>query len=208
MGQGGKSLQKEKRSNKVSYECIYGCKLENKMKKIILLIHVAYLLQACNSSLEKRMIVKHVFTENCIPDSGTICPKYDFYYVYNYKPEDSLILIKMTDTLSIDTINGHHSYFFYTYSSIMPDTIELKNKMKDWDHYQLKESPGMAKHYSNLIMIFSYVESLISQGIHFPASYRITTKGKNNRRNDRYFIKDSSTNKLQEVPQEIVLPIN
>lgn len=90
----------------------------------------------------------------------------------------------------------------------MPDTIELKSKMKDWDNFQLKESPGMKKHYSNLLMIFSYQEGFISQGVHFPASYKITTKGKNDGRNDRYFIKDRSTKKLQEVPEEIVLPVN
>ena len=171
------------------------------------LLSMAFVLYNCSPETEKEMMVKHVFTHDCIPDLGTICPREDFYYVYNYKPEDSVLLFKMTDTLTIDTANGYHTYFFYKYSSIMPDTIELNNKMKDWQHYQLRNEPGSRNHAENLIMVFSYREKAIIHEKSFPPNYRITTKDKNNELNHRFFLKDSASKKLIEVTDDKIRPI-
>ena len=178
------------------------------MKNIVLILIFGFLLLKCKPQKEQSMTAKHVYTHDCNPEPEIICPRYDFYYVYYYKPKDSILLYKMTDTLSIDTTNGQHYYFFYSYNSNMPDTTELKNKMKDWYNYKLKESPGLDKHSPNLLMIFGFNESYFSKGRQFPDNFNISTKGEDGYLKEKYFLRDRTTNKLKEVPVDFVRPVN
>ena len=178
------------------------------MRKSIIFILWTCLLNGCGYEDKQKMKAIHVFTHDCIPDPGTICPRHDFYYVYTYSPSDSATLLKMTDTLSIDTINGHHSYYFYKYSKIMPDTHILAEKMKDWEHYILREDIGTSQHYPNLIMYFSFQKKYYSRGRFFPDCFILNKKEENGQRRERYFIKDKFTKKFIEVSEDKIQPVN
>lgn len=178
------------------------------MRFIILFFCTAIMFLHCEHNKKKRMRALHVFTHDCIAVPGSICPRHDFYYVYNYSPADSAALIKMTDTLSIDTNNVHHSYYFYEYSNILPDTHELGQKMRDWKNYRLRKDIGTYDHYDNLIMIYSFQKSYFSKGNNFPDCIIIATKKEDGSRMEKYFIRDKITKKLIEVTEDKVRPIN
>jgi hypothetical protein len=63
----------------------------------------------------------------------------DCYYVYNYKPADSLYLLNYMDSVRFNKWFNRHSLRFYWYNSTLPDTVseqsfnEVLPEFKYWE---------------------------------------------------------------------------
>ena len=94
------------------------------MKKFQLLVFIfsaIWLFSSCNDN-HIPLRVKYVFSDINLKTNEAKYPRNDYYYVFNYKERDSTVLIKMLDTLSIDSIYPFHGISFYKYDGSMPDT--------------------------------------------------------------------------------------
>lgn len=157
---------------------------------------------------ESVLIVKHIFTSE-LPD------KYyedyppddleDKYYIYNYSEDDFPLLVKMLDTLTIDTTYRYHSHFFLRYDSNLPDTIALKDPTHNIGGLDLNSST----YRKNFVLEFLYVKGFLSEADQIrpekliPDSYRMISY-EGNKRSEHYYVKDSINGRLIEVDRSVV----
>ncbi|MGY0035142.1 hypothetical protein [Pedobacter sp. NJ-S-72] len=130
------------------------------------------------------------------------------YYVFNYKDTDLKQLLKILDTITFDTSYRYYSYRFLKYNSSLPDTAKLKKAhgMIDFTKLDL-ESPGESKFYKYQILDFTYNRHYYNEGRHFPNVYTIEFNTKGSIKSGiKYYLKDSLTKKLREIPIEVLYP--
>lgn len=168
-----------------------------------------------NGKKEKQqLLVQHVFTHG-LPDSYDGSRPdllYDFYYVYNYTKGDLQKFVSMLDTLAVDTNYRYHSHSFFRYHDDLPDTADLLAEMKEPYNAPGGDQLVYADYHKSTILDFTF-----SKGSTTPANEPFATEKvipnyyslvtfEEDKRKERYFLKDSLTGKLEEVQKSIIFP--
>lgn len=162
--------------------CLFGCKSDKPVKYMKVYDGATYDKEV--DSLKKNTAVSGI------------------YYCFNYKDTDLKGLLQMLDTITFDTAYRYHEYRFLKYNSSLPDTLELR-KARLNDDYSKLENPSSSKFYKFQIINVSYNRHYQNEGRNFPNHYIITFYNKGG---EKYFLKDSVTNKLREIPIEFLYP--
>lgn len=181
------------------------------MKIFTIMLLLLALLFGCNRAepIRVSMVYDNTLPYGTKPSEKNSSVKDQYYYVYGYKNTDLHTIIKMLDTLAIDTGYSFHTYRFYQYNSSLPDTGKLKRLMVEGALYNgLKEFPGDSKFYKSQILQFSFMRHYTSEGKKFPDSYsiKIHEKENSNQENTRYYLRDSLSKKMVEVGEDSVFP--
>ena len=186
-----------------------------KFKSRSFILYTYLLLFSCSNSVSEKhrskAIVKHVFTSGKKEVGSSFTPnvRSDYYYVYDYEPNDFSLIFNMLDTITFDTSYRFHSHIFKRYDENLPDTSALKRKMQD-PYSDLESAPGDREFskYMILDILFSKGGLAIGDGLRppklIPDHYVISTK--EDKLKERFYIKDTASGKLKEVEYYDIYP--
>ncbi|WMJ74400.1 hypothetical protein RCC89_14675 [Cytophagaceae bacterium ABcell3] len=158
-------------------------------------------LSSCSNPSDALFEVRHVFSMEPFIQDELHFQAEDYFYLYNYTPSDSSVLLRILDTLTVDTARHSHYFYFYNYHESLPDTSDLNKKMKHLDDFHLTKEFG--HNNKHLVLVFTSLKEKILDNKQFPRRYLIS-RYFNGKEDERYYHR--SANSFVEVPYSKVFP--